>query len=348
LDVLKWITNIGVENMLRYRIQFIVLFVSVVLSTQSIVPAGTWRLDEGKDWEALEGEGTDEFLLAVAEIKELVNTGQKKAARKAFAALKEDFPEIAGPDLDLFIKAEMYFCKGKLAKTIRTHDKLLTEHPGSRFRRAALERQFSIATAFLSGRKKFTLGFIKMKRYAEGIKIMDKITERAGIDTPIGVDAALAVAEHYQSRKKYNDAYLKWWEVSLQYQSGQIGKDALLGMAQCKRAVYNLHPESERPFYDASGLSTAKSCYEKFKLLYVKDAEEIGIDEILDEINEQLGYKQYIIGRYYLKVGNRRAANLYYSMVVSDWPDTEAAELAKEMLTKNEDLTNSDRLPSEE
>jgi len=337
--------------MLRYRkygILFIVLVISVVLSTQSIVSGGTWRLDEGEDWEALEGEGGSEFLLAVAEIKELVNTGQKKASRKAFAALKEDFPEIEGPDLDLFIKAEMYFCKGKLAKTIRTHDKLLTEYPGSRFRRAALEREYSIATAFLSGKKKFNLGFIKMKRYAEGIKIMDKITERAGIDTPIGVNAAVAVAEHYESRKKYNDAYLKWWEVSLQYQAGQIGKDALLGMAQSKRAVYNLHPEPERPFYDASCLSTAKSCYEKFKLLYVRSAEEIGVDEILDEINEQLSYKQYIIGRYYLKVGNRQAANLYYNMVVSDWPDTEAAELAREILTKNVDLAGSDQTPSEE
>jgi hypothetical protein len=336
--------------MLKYRkygILFIVLVISVVLSTQSIVSAGTWRLDEGEGWEALEGEGSDEFLLAVAEIKELVNTGKKKAARKAFAALKEDFPEIAGPDLDLFIKAEMCFCKGKLAKTIRTHDKLLTEYPGSRFRRAALERQFSIASAFLSGKKKFNLGFVKLKRYAEGIKIMDKITERAGIDTPIGVNAAVIVAEHYQSRKKYNDAYLKWWEVSLQYQTGQIGKDALLGMAQCKRAVYNLHPEPERPFYDASCLSTAKSCYEKFKLLYVKDAEEMGVDEILDEINEQLSYKQYIIGRYYLNVGNRGAANLYYNMIVSDWPDTQAADLAKEMLTKNENLANSDQTPTE-
>ena len=31
-------------------------------------------------------------------------------------------------------------------------------------------------------------------------------------------------------------------------------------------------------------------------------------DEILDEINQQLGYKQYIIGRYYLSVGNKLAA----------------------------------------
>jgi hypothetical protein len=340
---LKLITDIGFEIMLRYRILFIMLIVSVVLSTQSIVPAGTWRLDEGKEWEALEGdEGTDEFLMAVTEIKELVNTGQTKAARKAFATLKEDFPEIAGPDLDIFIKAEISFCKGKLAKTVRTHDKLLTEYPGSRFRRAALERQFSIASAFLSGKKKFNLGLVKFKRYAEGIKIMNKITERAGIETPIGVNAAVVVAEHYQSRKKYNDAYLKWWEVSLQYQAGQIGKDALLGMAQCKRAVYNMHPEPERPFYDASCLSTAKSCYEKYRLLYAKDAEEIGVDEIVDEINEQLSYKQYIIGKYYLSVGNKQAANLYYNMVVSDWPGTKAADLAKEMLSKNETLGDSD------
>ncbi len=397
--------------------------IAAVLPVFSTVSADTWRLEKGQDWQAVSPEGKDKFLLAVAETKKLVNTGQTKAAREAFDKLKEDFPEIAGPDLDAFIKAEMLFCKddfikaadtydkllttypesklrdaaldrqftiaraflsgqkktvlgifevkafsdgleimervrdragntpigteaavavaqkyeqtGDFTRAIRAYDKLLTEQPDSEYRQAALDRQYTMAIAYLGGRKKKVLRVIKMKGYAEGVRIMEKITDRAGLDNPTGLKAAVAVAEHYEKRKQFNEAYLKWWEISLQWQTGKTGADALLGMARCSHAAYNNHPEHKRPFYDASNLNTAKSCYGKFKLLYPKNAEEINVDEILNEIDEQLAYKQFSIGQYYQKTDKRQAANLYFDMVISDWPGTKAAEMAKEMLTMN-------------
>ena len=163
---------------------------------------------------------------------------------------------------------------------------------------------------------------------------MEKITDRVGLDTQLGIKASVDVAENYEQRKKFNEAFLKWWEISLEWEMGPVGADALLGMARNKHAVYNKPPEYKRTFYDASSLSSAKSYYGRFKLLYPKDAKEIGIDEILSEIDEQLAYKQLSIGRYYQKTGNRQSANLYYDMVVNDWPDSKAAEEAKEMLAK--------------
>jgi outer membrane protein assembly factor BamD (BamD/ComL family) len=305
-----------------------------MLSALSAASAGTWRLEKGRDFKAVSADGEDKFQVAVAEAKNLVDTGQTKAAGKAYDAIKKDFPEIAGPDFDIFIKAEMYFCKVKFTKAVRNYDKLLDEYPKSGFREAALDRQFSIATAYLAGKKKTLLGFIKIKGYAEGIRIMEKITDRVGLDTQMGIKASVAVAENYEQRKKFYEAFLKWWEISLEWETGSVGRDALLGMARNKHAVYNKPPEHKRPFYDASSLSSAKSYYGRFKLLYPVDAREIGVDEILSEIDEQLAYKQLSIGRHYQKTGNRQAANLYYDMVVNDWPGSKAAEEAKEMLTK--------------
>jgi len=407
----------------KYRTRFIALATAAVLPALSTVSADIWRLEKGQDWKAVSAEGKDKFLLTVAETKKLVNTGQTKAAREAFDKLKKDFPEIAGPDLDTFIKAEMLFCKGDFIKAADIYDKLLTKYPESKLRDAALDRQFAIATAFLGGQKKTVLGIfevtafskgleimervrdragntpigaeaavavaqkyeekgqftkairtydkllaeqpenqsrqlvldsqyaiataylggrkkkvlrvIKMKGYAEGVKIMEKIIDRAGLDNPTGLKAAVAVAEHYEKREQFNEAYLKWWEISLQWQTGKTGADALLGMARCSHAAYNNHPEHKRPFYDASNLNTAKSCYEKFKLLYPKNAEEINVDKILNEIDEQLAYKQFTIGQYYQRTDKNQAANLYFDMVISDWPGTKAAEMAKEMLSTN-------------
>ncbi len=337
-----------VISMRNCRKRFILLFVAVLLSIPSIVLANTWRLEQGSQWEALDAEGDDKLLLEVAKIKELVDAGHTKAAKRAFKALKQDFSEIAGPDLDLFIKAEIHYSKGKLAKTVRTHEKLLNEYPKSRFRRAAIERQFSIAKGFLAGQKMRFLLLFKLSRHSEGIRIMEKITDRTGIDSPIGVEAAVEVAQNYQKREKYNDAYLKWWEISLQYQSGRIGRDALLGMAQSKRAVYNQHPESERSLFDASCLRTAKSCYQKFKLIYPRDADELDVDEILVEIDKQLSEKQLTIGEYYTRTGNNKAANLYYGMVINDWPDSEAAGKARQIINESRSSESSEQATSEE
>jgi len=323
--------------MLRDRMQLPVLAVWMVLWVCSISPAGTLRLDKDQQWKPVSAEGPDKFLLAVAEAKELVNAGDVDAARDAFDALKQDFPEIAGPDFDLFVKAELYYCQERFVKAARSYDKLLTEHPKSSLRQAVLERQFAIGSAYLAGRKKVVLGFIKLSGYSEGVSILEKVTDRAGIDSPLGLDAALAVANSFEERQKYEEAYLKWWEVSLEYQTGQVGKDALHGMARCKHAAYNKEPEHKRHLYDASRLSTAKSCYERLRLLFPKEAKEIGVDEILVQIDEQLARKQLSIGQYYQRVGNRQAAALYYDMVVTDWPGTEAAQTAKEELAANQD-----------
>ncbi len=409
--------------MLKNRMRLMAMLMTVVLSAITMVSADTWHLGKDQSWKPVMAEGRDKFLLAVAQTKKLVNTGQTKAARQAFDKLKKDFPEIAGPDLDIFIKAEMLFCKGKFTQAVDNYEKLITKYPESALRDAALDRQFGIATAFLGGQKKTVLGVfevtgysegmeimkriseqapdtpigteasvavaqqyeekgdftkalriyekllteqpdsdfrdlvmnrqyaiataylggqkkrvfrvVKLRGYSEGVRIMEKITDRAGLDTQLGLNASIAVAEHYERKKEFNAAYLKWWEISSQYQTGKTGRDALLNMARCKHAAYNNHPENKRPFYDASSLSIAKSCYEKFKLLYPGDSEETNVDTKLKEINEQLAYKQFSIGQYYQRTGNKQSANLYFDMVVHDWPGTKAADMAKEILSMN-------------
>ena len=319
--------------MTRYRIRFIAL--AATLLSAAMTWADTYRLEQGKDLKPLSAE--DKYLLAVADTKKLVNAGQAQAARAAFDKLKQDFPEIAGPDLNVFIEAELLFCEGNFTKAVYTYDKLLADYPESQLREAALDRQFAIGTAFLGGQKRQVLRLFKIKGYDEGIRIMEKITERAGLDSPIGLKAAIAAAKNYENRKRFDEAYLKWQEISIEWDAGDIGKDTLLSMARCKHAFYNKYPDYKRSWYDDSSLLTAKSYYERFKLTYPQDAEKIGVDKILKEINEQLAYKQLSIAQYYQKTGNKQSANLYYQMLISDtnWQQTRAAKVAKQVLAQN-------------
>ena len=101
-------------------------------------------------------------------------------------------------------------------------------------------------------------------------------------------------------------------------------------MARCKHAAYRGQN------YNVSSLVSAKSYYENFELRYPKDADTYDIDKKIAQINSQLAYKQFSIGQYYRRTGNKQSANFYYRMVVDDWPQTAAAKMAKAAMEDKE------------
>jgi len=289
--------------------------------------AETLRLDEQGQWQKAADSNDEQYLLRVAEIKKLVDAGQPGKVQKAAKQLKKDFPGVAGKDFDSFIEAEVLLAKGKLTKAVRQYDKFLDDYPASGLKDAALNRQFEVATEFLAGRKKTILMVFRVSAFDDGVKIMEKISDRTGT-ADIAKNALLAVAHSYEKRKQYNEAYLKWSEISTRWPTGEIARDALLSMARTKYAAYR------GSVYDGSSLISAKTYYENFRLRYPEEAKKLQVDDILLRIGEQLAEKNLRIAKYYERTGSAGPANMYYQMVVDDWPNTKAAETAKEKISK--------------
>jgi outer membrane protein assembly factor BamD (BamD/ComL family) len=308
------------------------LFVVMALSCMATPAAETWKLQDGKDWQSMAGDPQQRYLLAISQLKELARAGDTEDVKNALAQIKEEFPQRFGPDLELFAMAELEFWKDRYANAMVKYEKLMKDHPGSEFAGATMDREFEIASAYLAGRKKSVLGLFRIRGYAEGVEIMERLSDRAGLDEPnsVGLKAAIAVAEHYEARQKYIEAYLKWSEIASYWEMGPIGKKAILRMAEDNFAAYNKPPERRQPLLDASKLTTAKTYYERFALRYPEDAAKYDIPAKLKQIDEQMAYKQYTIGRFYQRTKRIEAADFYYNMVTQNWPDTEAAGMAKQ------------------
>jgi outer membrane protein assembly factor BamD len=291
---------------------------------KSSFSAQTFRLTED-GLQAVEPNAGERCLLDVANVKNLLNEHKTQKAAGAIEKLKADWPQIAGSDIDAFFEAELLYCKGKFIKAVRAYDGLLDKFPESELYQTALQRQFRIGQAFLAGRKFTVLRIFRIRGYEQGRKIMDKITDRAG-DTEIALKAALAVAQSLEKRKKFGDAYQKWSQISATWPQTDTARTALLAMARCKHATYR------GPKYDASGLVSAKTYYENFNDRYPQQAKDLQIDKKLEMIDEQLAYKQLIIGRYYKRTGNITSANLYFQMVLDESADTSVAQMAQSEL----------------
>ena len=324
------------KKMLKHKKLFLYLFAACSLINVTANASNTWFLDEHQNWDLIVTDEQKEFVDNVTFAQKLVNEGKTKTAKSEFEAIKKNFPDFAGKELNLFIKAELLLSKMKLTESARNYDKLLRKYDEHILSELAIKRMYEIGITFLSGRKKVVLGIFAMKGYSEGIRILEKMIDFAGFDTPFAVNASVEIAKNYEKREKFNEAYLKWYEIySLGKTNSVVKRDALLGMAKAKLAVYNDNPETRRAFYDASSLHSAKSYYEMLKNNYSEFAKEQGVDEILSVINEQIAYKELSIGLYYQKQGNIQSANLYYDMVIRNWPKSKSAEIAQKKLNEN-------------
>lgn len=298
----------------------------------SIAPATeTLKLQDGEDWQSVSGDPQLRYEKAFSDLKELVRSGDAGDVKEFLAQLKDDFPQRVGPDLELYAMGELEYWKDHYAKAMVKYEKLLKDYPGSEFAQATMDREFDIANAYLGGRKKTVLGLLRIRGYSEGVEIMERLSDRAGLDDPnsIGLKAAIAVGEHYEAREKYIEAYLKWSEIASYWEMGPVGKRAILRMAENNFAAYNKPSERRQPLLDASKLETARTYYERFALRYPADARKQGIPAKLKRIDEQMAYKQYTIGQYYQRTNKTKAADFYYAMVMDNWPDTKAAGMAK-------------------
>jgi len=322
---------IGVDYMWSNVLLVRLAAAAIVLSGAAFAgraSADTWHLTGDGAWEKVADDAAGKYMLAVAKVKQLITAGQIESAQDALEQLKADFPDAAGADLDAFMEAEMLYAARKWAKAVRKYDEFIEAWPQSPLYESALEREYAIATAFLGGEKRKVLKVLKLSAYEEGVKIMRRIADRAG-DAPIARRALIAVASSCEKRGRFfvtdpdkTDAYETWAEISSRWPTGEIGQQALLGMAHSLHSAYRSHK------YDSVGLESARKYYEDFKARYPQLAQEYDIDADITMINEQLAYKQFAIGQYYERVENKQAANLYYQLVVDDWPGTAAAEAA--------------------
>lgn len=294
--------------------------------------ADTWHLTGDGEWEKVADDAAGKYMLAVAKVKQLISVGQVESAQQALQQLKADFPDVAGPDLDAFMEAEMLYAAGKWAKAVRKYEEFIEAWPRSSLYDSALEREYAIAVAFLSGEKRRVLKVLKLSAYQEGAKIMRRIADHAG-DAPIAKRALVAIARSCENRGKFfltdpdqTDAYETWADISFRWPTGDLGREALLGMAHSLHSAYRSHK------YDSAGIESARRYYEDFKERYLGLADEHNIDGKITMVDGQLAYKQFTIAEYYDRTENKQAANLYYQLVVDDWPDTDAATMARAKL----------------
>lgn len=300
-------------------------FLALAAFSGPVARGEMFRLGKDQSWESVEATGEGAFVVGVSQLKRAIEEGDYDRAEQIIAQLKTEHPQLAGDDLEAFMKAERFYARRNFEDAIKAYDKFLDEYPESWLYESALERKYAMANRFLNGEKRRVLGFVYLPAYEEGVKMMREIADRAG-PSPIGYKALVTLAESQRRKGKFLDEYETWASISDRWPTGDQGREAQLGMA------YSLHSAYKGPRFDSASLSAARTYYENIEERYPHLKEDYAIEGKIDMVNEQRAYKEYHVGQYYERTENFEAARITYASVVGRWPGTTGARLSQKRL----------------
>jgi len=221
----------------------------------------------------------------------------------------------AGPWVEraMLLKARAYFNRGDLKRADRTIGVFRQRFPGTTLNREVSDLQLAVGMAYLARDK-----------YA-GVRILQDMVEQ----NPYGQradEAQFRVAEYYLRNKDYREAADAYTLVAAQYKDSRYREEALFMRA---KASYLDNPGPKRdplPYEEArAGLADYLRAYPDGR--YAERAKKL-----LTEINDVLAQRKYLVAEYYRKQRRARAAQRYYRHVVTNYPDTKWAGLARKRM----------------
>jgi outer membrane protein assembly factor BamD len=308
-----------------------------------ICVAETWRLGRDQQWQKATDSNESAFATMASQAKQYVSTGKAGKAKKEYASLKRQFPQVAGEDYDDYVKAELLYAKRKFPEAAQSYQNFIEKYPESALRQSALEREFQIGSAFLNGQKRSMLKVFRVTAYDEGEEIMYKIADTEG-DAPISKKALVTLAQSFERRGDedpciYEKAYLTWSEASNRWPTGDMGQQSLLGMGRSLEKAY------KGPKYDSKVLEGAKNYYSQYIERYPESAEEMGLPQKIVIIEKDLSEKELAIANYYERTESYKAAHMYYQKIAELWPGSNAGKIAESKLPQMKKLVAESEMP---
>ena len=309
----------------RARIAVATLALLAGLASWAPAQEGAYELKDGRYVPvAPPRAGTPEGHLALIR-KHLREDDPSKALKEVQAFLKQ-YPDHPGREEALSLAGEAQMQRGRYFKAYESFERQIDQYPAGSLLERALQREYEIADAFLRGKKRIELGFLPVPAQDDGLEILLRIAEQAP-GSRWSEKALLRAADYHFDKAQYNEAIDAYDQFLALH--AEISEQAPYAYLQAARATYALY---DGPAYDEAPLIDARQRYRQFAELYPQRAQEVGVPQVLSQIDQALAHKLYRTGEFYVRIGQPRSAVVYYHQTTQDYPQTQWAAKAAQRL----------------
>lgn len=301
--------------------------------------------------------GTEDFLAAT----ELYKDESYEEAQKAFKKVAKKYKKSDIREDALFMQAESAFQRGHYSKAHDVYAVLLKEFPSTRHLDTVSERLFKIGRLWLNFPEVATLDEIKQVNFDQPKKklpaeeppeknktpifipnLRDK--ERPLFDTPgngvaalqaiwmndptgpLADDAMMLVASHHSRQGNYVEADRHFRMLRETFPNSPHLQDAFLLGSHVKLMSY------QGADYDGKTLSDAEMLKQSTIRLYPNIPEADRLRDELAKIELARADREWNEVQLWLRKGNKRAASVKCHQLISKFPESPQAELARASL----------------
>jgi outer membrane assembly lipoprotein YfiO len=193
-------------------------------------------------------------------------------------------------------------------------DEVLDEYPDSKYFNAALDLQYKIADAYLSGKKDEFLGLGLIGEEDEAVEMLYRIQARVP-GSPLAQKCLLRTADYYYAHGDFelaHDTYgyfIKSFPRAKQVPQAKL-RQAFSSLAQFKGIRF-----------DPTALYNARTELVDFSMAYPEMAEEENVAGIISRIDQALARKLFVTAEYYRNTQKWHGAVYMYRYLILTYPN---------------------------
>ena len=292
-------------------------------ASQPANPPQTIELRNGQYWESVRNPTTAPVTDDVLDrVGQLVDNNNNAAAKKlAVSWLKR---ETLSPlrDRALYLLGLANFQYGDRIASFYNFDELMDKYPDSRYFYPALDKQYQIADAFLSGYKRRFFGFSMLSAEDEAVEMLFRIQQRSP-GSPLAEKSLKRTADYYFADAQYDvavDAYQAFID--------RYKRSPEIPQARLKKAFAEL-AQFHGIKFDPTPAINARTSLEELAIDYPDLARQENVSAVIDRIDAALARKVYQNAHYYLRTHEPRSAAYNFKYLMHNYPSSPEAEKAK-------------------
>lgn len=204
--------------------------------------------------------------------------------------------------------------------------RLLARKPSGPIVNFAIQRQYDIGLAYLTGHPRSFLG-IPFPGESYGVELLDSVVQRFPYQR-FSDDALYHIAAYYQREEKFEQAEIIYKRVIADYPQSEW-----TGIAEYQIGI-SAFSRLKGVDYDLTPLDEAERRFNRYLSVYPRGERAPDARAKLTEINRLRAEKILGIARFYQREGKSTAVRYYLQKLLRNHPDAPAAEEARRLLKR--------------
>ena len=247
----------------------------------------------------------------------LLTQGHGKSAARELRRVLKEFPKAKWAEAALFNVGEAYYLGGHYKASADAFGEYLEKYPAGTYFEQALSRMLS-AGVLLSKKK---------RSMQASVDVLDKVIELAPVGD-LADDASDAIGDAYFRAGHYDEAADAYRNLAVQYPTSEWVQAAPFKIGRCymlKGSHLRVNPEA---------YAEARTHFQEYLRKYPQGGRVEEAELYLSKATALQAGAEYELAEFYVRVKKPRAAAIYLTTVVEDFPDTDHARRAEALLAR--------------